>query len=79
MTASGRVTNANLDDLFAPEVISDPDTYFAQLRERAPVYWNEKFGLWVIVREAVGRYVGEVRSGGYPRAEHGYETDGQGS
>ncbi len=38
----------DLDDLFAPEVISEPYTYFAALRERDPVYWNEKFGLWVI-------------------------------
>ncbi len=37
-----------LDDLFAPEVIADPYGYFARLRERAPVHWNEKFGLWVI-------------------------------
>ncbi len=38
----------DLDDLFAPEVIFDPYSYFARLRERAPVQWNEKFGLWVI-------------------------------
>lgn len=38
----------DLDDLFAPEVIADPYSYFAQLREADPVYWNERFQLWVI-------------------------------
>jgi len=39
---------AELDDLFAPGVIADPYTYFAALREKGPVYWNEGFKLWVI-------------------------------
>lgn len=39
---------SDLDDLFAPEVIADPYSYFAQLREADPVHWNERFQLWVI-------------------------------
>ncbi len=35
-------------NLFAPAVIADPYRYFAQLRERAPVHWNDRFGLWVV-------------------------------
>jgi cytochrome P450 len=42
------VTAADLDELFAPEVVADPYTYFARLREIDPVYWNERFQLWVI-------------------------------
>jgi len=42
------MTPTDLDDLFAPEVIADPYSYFAQLREADPVHWNERFQLWVI-------------------------------
>lgn len=36
------------DDLFAPDVIADPYTYFGRLRETEPVHWNERFGLWLV-------------------------------
>ena len=36
------------DDLFAPEVIADPYTYFGRLREIEPVHWNERFSLWLV-------------------------------
>ncbi len=36
------------DDLFAPDVIADPYTYFGTLNAADPVHWNERFGLWVI-------------------------------
>lgn len=39
---------AELDDLFAPEVVADPYTYFGRLRDSEPVHWNERFQLWVI-------------------------------
>ena len=39
---------ADLDDLFAEEVIARPYAHFARLREKDPVHWNEKFGLWVV-------------------------------
>ena len=35
-------------DMFTPEVIADPYSYFARLREEDPVHWNEKYELWVI-------------------------------
>lgn len=38
------------DDLFSLEVVSDPYTYFAHLREEDPVHWNEKYELWVVTR-----------------------------
>jgi len=41
------VTN---DDLFSLEVVNDPYTYFAHLREEDPVHWNEKYELWVVTR-----------------------------
>lgn len=36
------------DDLFAPEVIADPYSYFGALREIEPVHWNARFGLWLV-------------------------------
>ncbi len=42
------MTVVDLDDLFAEEVIADPYGYFARLRERSPVHWNERFGLWIV-------------------------------
>lgn len=41
-------TTALTDDLFAPQVIADPYTYFGRLREIEPVHWNERFGLWLV-------------------------------
>jgi cytochrome P450 len=38
------------DDLFTPDVIADPYTYFGQLREEDPVHWNEKYEVWVVTR-----------------------------
>jgi cytochrome P450 len=36
------------DDLFTPDVVNDPYTYFGQLREEDPVHWNEKYELWLV-------------------------------
>ena len=38
------------DDLFTPDVINDPYTYFGRLREEDPVHWNEKYEVWIITR-----------------------------
>ena len=38
------------DDMFSPEAIADPYTFFDRLREEAPVRWNEKYELWMITR-----------------------------
>ena len=38
------------DNLFAPEVIADPYTYFGRLREEDPIHWNERFRQWIITR-----------------------------
>ena len=38
------------DEMFAPEVIADPYTYYGQLREEDPIHWNEKFRQWVVTR-----------------------------
>src|SRR5262249_31801798 len=38
------------DDLFTPEVIAEPYTYFDRLREEDPVHWNAKYGVWIITR-----------------------------
>jgi cytochrome P450 len=43
-------TTADLDALFAPDVIADPYPLFARLREEDPVHWNAAFQLWVITR-----------------------------
>ncbi len=36
------------DDLFSPEVVQDPYSYFARMREEDPVHWNAPYKLWVI-------------------------------
>ncbi|MER3460876.1 MAG: cytochrome P450 [candidate division GAL15 bacterium] len=38
------------DDLLAPEVLRDPYTYFARLRQEAPVHWNDRWGGWLVTR-----------------------------
>jgi cytochrome P450 len=36
------------DDMFTPDVIADPYTYYGRLREEDPIHWNELYDLWVI-------------------------------
>ena len=36
------------DDLMAKEVIADPHRYYRNLREADPVYWNDRWGGWVL-------------------------------
>ncbi|MBX7156486.1 MAG: cytochrome P450 [Candidatus Kapaibacterium sp.] len=36
------------DDLMLPEVITDPHSYYRNLRENDPVYWNERWGGWIL-------------------------------
>src|SRR5713101_3002059 len=38
------------DDMFTPDVIADPYTYYGRLRDEDPVHWNETYALWVITR-----------------------------
>ena len=40
------------DDMFTPEVMNDPYTYYGMLREEDPIHWNELYELWVITRHA---------------------------
>ena len=41
------VTTFN-EDLFSPEVVQDPYSYFGRMREEDPVHWNDPYKLWVI-------------------------------
>jgi cytochrome P450 len=38
------------DDLFTPDVISDPYAYYGRLRDEDPVHWNPSYELWLITR-----------------------------
>ena len=38
------------DDMFTPDVIADPYTYYGRIRDEDPVHWNETYALWVITR-----------------------------
>jgi cytochrome P450 len=38
------------DDMFTPDVIADPYTYYGRLRDEDPVHWNDTYALWVITR-----------------------------
>ncbi|WP_394841528.1 cytochrome P450 [Pendulispora brunnea] len=47
-------SNERIDDLdfapFAPEVLDDPYTAYAQLRERTPCYYVKKHDFWIVSR-----------------------------
>ena len=36
------------ENMFAPEIMYDPYTYYGQLRDEDPVHWNELYELWVV-------------------------------
>ena len=44
------MSEPDLDDLFAPEIVADPYPLLARLRETDPVHWNPRYQLWVITR-----------------------------
>ena len=45
------MSNATIDDdLLAPGVIADPYGYYGRIRDLDPVYWNERWGGWLITR-----------------------------
>ncbi len=43
------VTTFN-DNMFAPEIMQDPYSYYGNLRDYDPVHWNELYELWVVTR-----------------------------
>ncbi len=43
------VTTFN-ENMFAPEIMQDPYTYYGHLRDEDPIHWNELYELWVITR-----------------------------
>ena len=38
------------DNLFSPDVIANPYTFYGRLRDEDPVHWNETYALWLITR-----------------------------
>jgi len=38
------------DELFAPDVMADPYTYFGRLRREDPIHWNGKYEVWIVTR-----------------------------
>jgi len=38
------------DDMFNPDVIADPYSYYGRLRDEDPVHWNDTYALWVLTR-----------------------------
>ena len=38
------------DDMFTPDVLADPYTYYGRIRDEDPVHWNETYELWVVTR-----------------------------
>lgn len=38
------------DDMFTPDVIADPYTYYGRIRDEDPVHWNDKYALWAVTR-----------------------------
>ena len=37
-------------DFLSPEVVSNPYPYYAEMRERAPLMWNERLGVFAVSR-----------------------------
>jgi cytochrome P450 len=50
MASSATAAAADPEDLFAPDVIADPYTYFGRLRETDPVHWNPRAEMWILTR-----------------------------
>jgi cytochrome P450 len=38
------------DNLFSPDVITNPYAFYGRLRDEDPVHWNETYALWLITR-----------------------------
>ena len=38
------------DDMFTPDVISDPYTYYGLIRDKDPIHWNETYEMWAVTR-----------------------------
>lgn len=38
------------DDLFRPEVITDPYSYFGRVQAEDPIHWNALYDLWLVTR-----------------------------
>ncbi len=38
------------EDLFAPDIVHDPYSYFSRVRNEAPVHWNDRHQTWVVTR-----------------------------
>ena len=36
------------DEMFSPEAMADPYSYFGAIREADPVHWNDRYEVWVI-------------------------------
>ena len=36
------------DELFTPDVVNDPYTYFTRLREADSVHWKETYEVWIV-------------------------------
>jgi cytochrome P450 len=36
------------DDMFTPEVIADPYTYYGRLRDEDPIHWNQLYEMWAV-------------------------------
>lgn len=43
-------TTEYFNDMMTRDVMNDPHTYYHHLRAHDPVYWNEKWGGWVLTR-----------------------------
>ncbi len=51
--------DAQLDEnMFAPEIVEDPYSYYGHLRETDPVHWNDLHQTWVITRADDVTWVG---------------------
>src|ERR1700674_3010408 len=46
------MASAMHDDMFTPDVIADPYSYYGKIRDEDSIHWNETYELWVVTSHA---------------------------
>ncbi|NYG57184.1 cytochrome P450 [Nocardioides daedukensis] len=60
--ANEPTTQALLDEILAPEAVSDPYAFLGMLRETDPIHWNARYRSWVLTRhDDVGAAMSDQR------------------
>jgi cytochrome P450 len=51
LSAGATSTTSGIDDdMFSPEAIQDPYSYYGHIRETDPIHWNDQYRVWIVTR-----------------------------